>query len=197
VAAESGGRRPGIRAGDGQWRRLGELLQRRREELGYDHRPAFSEERDINIRRVADIERNYRPNTYPIGALAKIARAYAVTYESVTAILRGEAGELAPEAPAASPGPAPGPGWPPPPLGAARVAAAAPYTGPIWERIAALAARGVTDPSGADVFPASSRHARAWDATAEWWPAGDRVWMVADLQARRASPPGSREDAAS
>jgi len=190
--AASDGRTPGIRAGDEQWRQLGELLQRRREELGYDHRPAFSEDRDINIRRVADIERNYRPNTYPVGALAKIARAYAVTYESVTAVLRGEAGGLSPAQDAAAGAPAPA--VPLPVTDPARIARAAPHLARIWERVWVLA--GSPDFSGAEMFGEGTADVRAWDAVAGRWPVPDRVWMIADLQARGDGPPGRREEGA-
>src|SRR5260370_5706138 len=91
VAAESGGRRPAVRAGSDRWRLLGELLQLRREALGYRYRPAFTADRGINIRMVSDIENVHRPNTFSLPALQQIARAYAVTYDSVTAVLRGDA----------------------------------------------------------------------------------------------------------
>jgi len=200
VASSSDGRRPAVRADAGAWRRLGELLQRRRAELGYRYRPAFTAERDINIRLVTDIENAHRPNTFSIGALQHIARAYAVTYESVTAVLHGGADGLDPAAAASPPAPlAPGPpGLPPSMADAARVAAARPWSDRIQERLRDLAARGVTSPSGADVFPGRPDDARAWDALSGRWPLNDVIWMTADLLARDARPPGEgrREGAA-
>jgi hypothetical protein len=100
-------KRIATRAPDDAWRRLGELLEeRRRIGLGYQFRPAFAKERGINIRRVQDIENSYRPNTFPAGSLREIARAYDVSYESVTAVLRGEADKLSPAEPVLAPVPA-------------------------------------------------------------------------------------------
>ena len=87
-------RRPVVRAPEEAWRRLGERLQLRRGELGYLRRPAFTREHDINIRLVTDIENAYRPNTFLTPTLHKIAQAYQVTYDSIVAVLRGEADGL-------------------------------------------------------------------------------------------------------
>ena len=89
-----------VRAPEEAWRRLGERLQLRRGELGYRRRPAFCETRDINTRLVADIENAYRPNTFLPATLKQIAQAYEVTYDSITALLRGEADVLIPAEPA-------------------------------------------------------------------------------------------------
>jgi hypothetical protein len=101
-------RRPVVRAPDSAWKRLGELLQLRRAELGYRRRPAFTKDRDINIRLVTDIENAYRPNTFLTPTLGEIAQAYQVTYESLAAMLRGEADVLS----AAEPAPLPAPSAP-------------------------------------------------------------------------------------
>jgi hypothetical protein len=101
-------RRPVVRAPDSAWKRLGELLQLRRAELGYRRRPAFTKDRDINIRLVTDIENAYRPNTFLTPTLGEIAQAYRVTYESLAAMLRGEADVLS----AAEPAPLPAPSVP-------------------------------------------------------------------------------------
>ncbi len=68
-------RRPAIRAPEAAWRRLGELLQLRRAELGYQRRPGFTRDRDINIRLVTDIENAYRPNTFLTPTLRQVAPA--------------------------------------------------------------------------------------------------------------------------
>jgi hypothetical protein len=111
-----------IQAGEEAWRRLGELLQRRRSDLGYRRRPAFTRDHGINIRLVTDIENVYRPNTFLTPTLQQIARAYAVTYDSMVAVLRGEADELAPAEPTPSVPAAPADaGLSPPMTDAARV----------------------------------------------------------------------------
>src|SRR5207247_6470635 len=98
-------RRPVVRAPEAAWRRLGELLQLRRAELGYRRRPAFTKEHDINIRLVTDIENAYRPNTFLTPTLREIAQAYQVTYDSLIAVLLRHDDELIPAAPAALPVP--------------------------------------------------------------------------------------------
>jgi hypothetical protein len=140
--ASSDGRRPVIRAGDDKWRRLGELLQLRRADLGYRYRPAFTQERQINIRLVTDIENNYRPNTFLTPTVKEIARAYAVAYDSIIAILKGEADQLTPAAePAAPPAPAASgqtERLPPATMPQQQRWDAAPYTDRIWELRPAL-----------------------------------------------------------
>lgn len=96
-------RRPVVRAPESAWKRLGELLQLRRAELGYRRRPAFTKDHDINIRLVTDIENAYRPNTFLTPTLGEIAQAYQVTYESLAAMLRGEADVLSAAEPAPPP----------------------------------------------------------------------------------------------
>jgi len=194
VAVESGGRRPAVRAEPDRWVRLGELLQLRREALGYRYRPGFTAERGINIRMVTDIENAHRPNTFSLPALQQIARAYAVTYDSVTAVLRGEAGGLVPAESPAPGGTAAESGLPGLPLAldAARLAAAWPFASRIIERL--LAARGVTAPSGAVLFD-DPEDAGTWDALCRRWSVLDSAWMIADLHARDARPPGGlRQD---
>jgi hypothetical protein len=87
-------KRHAIQAPDDAWGRLGELLQLRRAELGYRRRPAFTRDRNINIRLVTDIEMNYRPGTFQTSTLGDIAAAYAVTYDSMAAVLAREADKL-------------------------------------------------------------------------------------------------------
>lgn len=77
------------------WKRLGELLIRRRIELdpAYQNRTAFCTERGIDYRLAYDIEEARRTN-FRKGTLAGIAAAYGVTLDSLYAALGG--GELAP-----------------------------------------------------------------------------------------------------
>jgi len=173
-------RRPVIRAPETAWQRLGELLQLRRAELGYKRRPGFTRDRDINIRLVTDIENAYRPNTFLTPTLREIAQAYAVTYDSVTAVLAGSASELAPAA-AAPPATVT---QLPPMTDAARIASARPYADAINRRLRELAAKGFTDPGGGQVFPASPADARTWDGIGARLDIDDRVWFIADLQRR-------------
>ena len=148
----STGKRPAVQANEQEWRRLGELLQLRRSELGYQFRPAFVEARGINIRRVSDIENNYRPNTFPPGSLREIAQAYQVTYDSIVALLRGEADELIPAEPALPPVPsAPtaavsDSGATPMVTGEDNVTASWSYAEPIWERLYHLARAATSTP---------------------------------------------------
>jgi hypothetical protein len=74
----------------------------------------------------------------------------------------------------------------------ARAAAAIPYERAIWERIAGYITRhpgtAAGDIPGRDLFGADPV-AGTWDdpRLRQDWPVGDRVWMCADLQARRAA----------
>ena len=72
------------------WRRLGELLTRRRVELDlrYQNRTTFSAERGIDYRLAYDVEEAKRTN-FRRTTLAGIAAAYAVTLDSVYAALDG------------------------------------------------------------------------------------------------------------
>ncbi len=173
-------RRPVVRAPDAAWQRLGELLQLRRAELGYRRRPAFTREHGINIRLVTDIENAYRPNTFLTPTLREIAQAYQVSYDSVIAVLLGHDDELIPVTPdRLTDGPD---GWQPPIADRARRDADAPYAMEIMERLLALADRGVTDPSGAQVFPGAPGDAMAWDGIGARLDVRDRVWFIADLR---------------
>jgi hypothetical protein len=69
-----------------------------------------------------------------------------------------------------------------PPMTAERAAADRPWFDEINERRVALAARGVTNPSGAQMFPDSPDDAQAWDGIGARMPVGDRVWFIADLR---------------
>ena len=128
----------------------------------------------------ADIEKAYesRVNTFPPGTLRRIAEVYEVTYESVLAVLGGKAGELAPAAP-----PAPGDS---PPAFPARAASDRDWFDPINERRVALAARGITSPTGEQMFPDHPDDAKAWDGIGARLDIGDRLWFIADLRRRAA-----------
>jgi hypothetical protein len=187
-------RRPAVRAPEAAWRRLGELLQRRRADLGYLRRPAFTREQFINIRLVTDIENAYRPNTFLTPTLQDIARAYEVTWDSLTAVLAGTADALVPAPPAAAVVQLP------PITDPARAASVRPYVTRINKRLRHLASLGVTDPDGTQVFlrcPAepvadppgyagigSPGDAKAWDGIGTRMDIDDRVWFIADLQHR-------------
>lgn len=188
-------KRHAMAADDSRWVLLGELLQARRQELGFRFRPAFARDRlpltpdgNLNVRLAADIENNYRGGSYPPGTLRLLAQAYEVTYESVQAVLSGAAGSVAP-APAAAP--AEPPGWTPPVDDATRIASDRPYADRIWERLRQLAARGITAPSGSQVFPPGSADARDWDGAGSRLDLADRVWFIAGLQRRDAGRAGS------
>jgi hypothetical protein len=185
-------RRPVVRAPEAAWRRLGELLQLRRAELGYRRRPAFTREHGINIRLVTDIENAYRPNTFLTPTLREIAQAYQVTYESLIAVLGKKADELIPAAPAALPVPGEPPGWMA--SDEARTAANRPYADRIRGRLDLLRLQGITHPSGAQLFGEGTADARDWDKyAADGWEIPDLMWLIGDMQRRAAgrTPPNS------
>lgn len=82
------------------WKRLGDLLVRRRIEMDprYSVRQLFAAERGINYRTVSDIERGRRDN-YEDTTLTAVEVAYGVTPGSVAAALDG--GPLEPLPPVA------------------------------------------------------------------------------------------------
>ena len=173
---------------------LGVLLRDRRVDLGYRHVPAFVRARGINTRMVGDIEHGRR-DTYTFPTLADVAAAYEVTYESMMAVVWSDAGELVPEeeAPPRLPDPDDTP-----PMTPERAASDRPWYDPINERRFALAARGILDPSGEQMFPDAPDDAKAWDGIGARLDIGDRVWFIADLRRRAASRDGnSGEDATS
>jgi hypothetical protein len=161
-------------------RLLGELLRLRRAAIGYRHVPAFVRDRDINTRMVGDIEHGRR-DTYTLPTLKDdIAPAYEVTYESMMAVVWSDAGELAPAAAV------PPPDEDTPPMTPERAAATRPWFDEINERRVALAARGVTNPSGAQMFPDAPADAKAWDGIGDRWSVGDRVWFIAEVRRQSA-----------
>jgi hypothetical protein len=176
-------RRPVIMGPDDAWKRLGELLQLRRAELGYKRRPAFTRERGINIRLVTDIENAYRPNTFLTPTLREIAQAYQVTYDSIVAIVLGHDDELIPAAPTALPVPGGPPGWLASEEG--RVEADRPYVDRIRGRLDVLRLQGVTAPTGAQLFGEGTPDAADWNRyAADGWTIQDLAWFIGDMQRR-------------
>jgi hypothetical protein len=174
-----------------RWAQLGKALQAWREdELGYQARARFADDRDVNIRLVQDLEKNYRPGTYTRWKLQDAAQAYKVTYESVLAFLHGQADTLAPAkaGPAEEPVPIDPRALPPSPFDPDKTEADRPYALAIWDRYLDLPRR-VTDPSGEQMFPGSPDDARAWDSVTAAYgiPARDLVWVIADLRRRAAT----------
>jgi hypothetical protein len=153
-------KRIGIRAPADAWKHLGELLEaHRRVELGYRSRGKFAAGRlpptpsgNANVRLVSDIENSYRPDTYPAGTLRQIAGYYGVAYESMLAVLHGEADKLIP----AEPVPPSMPSAPAAPgsdsrrtsqaIGEDNAPASWPYAEDIWERLYDLAVDGNSTP---------------------------------------------------
>jgi len=176
---------------------LGALLAQRRKELGYTHWPAFARDRlpltpqgNPNTRLLADIEKAYRKR-FPEPTLRQLAQAYRVDYQSVIDVAHLRASALVPQRPAAPAGevpPRPAAPGDAPPFFPARSERDRPWFDEINERRFALAALGVIDPTGAQMFPADPEAARAWDSIAVYGiPVGDRVWIVADLRRRAAA----------
>jgi hypothetical protein len=72
----------------------------------------------------------------------------------------------------------------------ARINADRPYADEVWQRLKRLAADGIADPPGEQVFPGEHEHddARAWDDPdlRRDLSIFERVWVIADLQRRAA-----------
>lgn len=180
-----------------RWAQLGRVLQEWREdELGYQVRGKFAEDRYINLRLVQDLEKNYRPGTFTKWALEDAAQAYKVTSASIVAFLRGQVDELdkaAPPEKLAVIDPADPLGLPPSPWDdPVKEAADRPYAETIWRRYLDLPRR-VTEPTGAQMFPDAPDDAKAWDGISARLPLGDLVWVIADVRRREAGrvPPNS------
>ena len=181
-----------------RWKLLGELLTDRRTDLGYTYRVPFDKASGVNQRMQADIEKaaKDRIDHFTDGSLRKIARGYQVTLASMLAVLRGDADQLEPAAPAAVRSlPVPDvmsgdpPGWAP-----GRIADDRPWFNEINERRVELAARGIAYPSGADMFGEGTEDAQVWDGPGARLPVGDRVWLIADMR-RRAAARAAGQDA--
>jgi hypothetical protein len=188
-------KRLGISAPEHRWKVLGELLEEwRRVEHGHRSRRAFAEARlprtaegNPNVRLVTDIENNLRPNHWPAGTLRELARAYQVTYNSIGAVLRGEADRLSP-AEAALPPATAVPGTDsrrtPPVTGEDNSAATWPHAETIWQRLHELA--DSPDPTGAELFGEGTDDARTWDdpRLRQLLSIRERIWNIADLRRR-------------
>ena len=165
---------------------LGALLAQRRKELGYTHWPGFARDRlpltpqgNPNTRLLADIEKAYR-SRFPEPTLRHLAQAYQVDYQSVIDVAHLRARVLVPQRPAAPAGDLP---FDDPVRGSSD----RPYFDEINERRFALAARGILDPSGEQMFPDCPDDARAWDGIGARLSLRDRVWFIADLRRRAAT----------
>ena len=77
------------------WKPLGDALLQRRIDLRYPNRRKFCDDRQIDYRLIYDIETTRRSN-YGRATMLDIARAYAVTPESMEHALRGGALEPLP-----------------------------------------------------------------------------------------------------
>lgn len=149
---------------------------------------------NANVRLVSDIENSYRPDTYPAGTLRQIAGYYGVAYESMLAVLHGEADKLIP----AEPVPPSMPSAPAAPgsdsrrtsqaIGEDNAPASWPYAEDIWERLYDLAVDGNSDPTGADLFGEGTDDARSWDdpRLRQLYLLRERVRYIADLRRREA-----------
>jgi hypothetical protein len=168
---------PMLGAEPARLRLLGELLRLRRAAIGYRHVPAFTGDRGINTRMVGDIEHGRR-DTYTFPTLEDAAAAYEVTYASMMAVVWSDAGELVPAPSGPSAGPPPDEGTPP--MTPERAAAVRPWFDEINEQRFVLARRGITNPTGAQMFPAAPGDAKAWDDH-DHWSVADRVWFIAEL----------------
>jgi hypothetical protein len=62
-----------------------------------------------------------------------------------------------------------------------RAAATRPWFDEINERRVALAARGVANPDGAQMFGEGTADAQAWDDHG-YWSVADRVWFIAEVR---------------
>jgi len=165
---------------------LGALLAQRRKELGYTHWPAFARDRlpltpqgNPNTRLLADIEKAYRKR-FPEPTLRHLAQAYQVDYQSLIDVAHLRASALVPQRPAA-------PAGDPPFADPARAAGDRSHFDEINEQRFALAAKGILDPTGAQMFPDDADDARAWDGIGARLPIRDRVWFIADLRRRAAT----------
>lgn len=165
---------PMLGATDARLALLGRLLRLRRAALGYRHVPAFVRDRDINTRMVGDIEHGRR-DTYTFPTLEDVAAAYEITYMSMMAIVWSDADELVPAAAI------PPPDEDTPPMTAERAAADRPWFDEINEQRFVLARRGITNPTGTQMFPDSPADAKAWDDH-DHWSVADRVWFIAEVR---------------
>ena len=156
------------------WKRLGDLLLRRRIELdpAYANRRIFSEATGVNARTIADIEKGRRDNYEP-ATIASVEVAYRLAGGSVARTLAG--GDLEP-LPVMEPAPA----VVAPPSRDDR--AADPYpSGPA--ALAAHARAETADRAAAELlFPGDPRRQEAWDTlTNPSIPPDEKLALLAGL----------------
>lgn len=173
------------------WKRLGELLIRRRIELdpAYQNRTAFCTERGIDYRLAYDIEEARRTN-FRKGTLAGVAIAYAVTLDSMLAVLDDPRTELI-RAPA--PVPRSPEGAPPAESGTAPARATtgempvitadfgelSPYVDAVWGEVGRAKAEFGPSPDGRQVFPHNVHEARMWEHRL---PEPERVRLISFIR---------------
>jgi hypothetical protein len=158
------------------WQRLGDALIRRRIDWHprYRNRRTFCGERDIDYRLVFDIEHAKRTN-FGRATILDIARAYAVTPESIDATLAGGVLEPVPETAAVKPS-----GMPP-----VAVPAPRPHAGDDDEAVVrAEVERCPWGSPGAVIFPSGipgvvTEDAQRWDALAPLTSYEDLIRVIA------------------
>lgn len=160
------------------WQQLGDALIRRRVswQPRYRNRRTFCGERGIDYRLVFDIEHAKRTN-FGRATILDIARAYAVTPESIDATLAGGALEPVPQSAAVKP-----PGMLP-----AAVPAPRPHAGDDDDDVAIVRDEVERCPwgtPGAVIFPSGipgvvTEDAQRWDALAPITSVGDLIRVIA------------------
>jgi hypothetical protein len=192
-------RRHGVRQGVGigdreDWIRLGQLMRRRRGQLGYQYRNRFAADRArllgqpaLSVKNMIEIEEPppaRRPGSWMQETLERIALFYDTTFDSMMAVVRGEASHL--DAPEAGPGPGPM-------TDHARRQAAWPNAMRIWQDMSdyqqAHPRTEREDIPGAALFGKGSWYASTWDdpLLRESFTFEERIWLIADAQARQES----------
>lgn len=174
------------------WKRLGELLIRRRVELDprYQNRSTFCAERGLDYRLAYDIEEARRTN-FRSTTLAGVAAAYAVTPDSLSGVLHDPRAGLEPTPAPSRPAPlrAAGPDAPssstPVPADSAAPVVPPAWTDQVWGEVGR--AKGVygPQPSGREVFPADMHEAGIWEYA---WLEEERVHLIAWIRMRNSQP---------
>lgn len=157
------------------WKRLGDLLMRRRVEIDprYRNRRVFVAERGMDYRMVNTVERGQRSNYEP-QTIAAFEEAYQLAPGAIARTLNGA--DLEPLPPARSAREA---AAPPSPLSDVDEAELRPYLQAVLDEIAAAIARHGPSPSGSEVF-GNAQEAEIWDNSP--WPRGERVRAIAVLR---------------
>jgi hypothetical protein len=172
------------------YRRLAAALRERRATLDprYGKRSVFVRERceplGLNSKYIYDLEAQggsgYGRQGFGPDRMPAVAAAYAVTLDSITAVLDG-AGALTAAPPAADPGVQL-------PVAPHLEAPAREHLREIAGRLEVLRAAGITGPSGRQVFPAGGPDAADWDTfTAEGFTPAEAAAMIAAVRVRAAA----------